>query len=444
MSTSTPRYCDGLPRRDMLRIGAAGLIGSSLPWAQLLAKNNDTSGSRKGPVSLIYLFLKGGLSTIDTFDMKPDAPEEFRGEFSPAPTKTPGMEICDLLPRMAMVSDKYSLIRSFGHRSSDHGPGDHYMLTGYHTGAGFNPNLRPNNQRPAFGSIIAKKLGPNGSVPPYVCLPRMHSSAGSAYLGASYMPFAVEADPSAPNFSVPDLVAPFEVPADRLDARRELLAGVDRFRKQTEIEANRKARMLSTFQQQALDLMTSPSTKAAFNIHDEPAALRDAYGRHSLGQSCLMARRLVEAGVRCVTIDHTNWDTHDNNFATLKDQLLPMLDSGVSTLFKDLEERGLLESTLVLVTGEFGRTPRINKNAGRDHWAPLSTLALAGGGLRMGQVVGESDSKLYKPQTEPIRPQDLMATIFHVLGIDTKQQFFNQAGRPVFLIEDGKPIKELV
>src|SRR5262249_13889747 len=213
------------------------------------------------------------------------------------------------------------------------------------------------------------------------------------YLGAACAPFVIEADPNAPNFSVPDVVPPPALAADRLDARKELLAQLDRFQKAAEAKANRGAGAVGEFQQKAFDLMTSPAAKKAFDIHAEPDKLRDEYGRTSLGQCCLMARRLTEAGVRCVTIDHSNWDTHDNNFATLKRDLLPALDAALSALFRDLSDRGLLSRTLVVVSGEFGRTPRINKNAGRDHWGPAFTVALGGGGIQGGRVVGKSDAR---------------------------------------------------
>ena len=276
------------------------------------------------------------------------------------------------------------------------------MLTGYFPQAGFNPDLKPNNQRPAHGSIIARKLGPRGCVPPYVCLPKMHPSCGPAYLGAAAAPFVIDADPNAPNFAVPDVVPPPTLAADRLDDRKQLLA--ERGPLPAGRPRRRPTRTPSTvgvFQQKAFDLMTSPAAKKAFDIHAEPDKLRDEYGRNSLGQSCLMARRLVEAGVRCVTIDHSNWDTHDDNFTTLKRELLPGLDAGLSTLFRDLADRGLLDTTLVVVTGEFGRTPRINKNAGRDHWGPAFTVALGGGGIQGGRVVGKSDARAERPADRP-------------------------------------------
>ncbi len=442
--TSRLRYCDGHTRRDFLHVGMAGAFGFGLTLPQLYAMEAARPSTAGGDKSLIILFLKGGLSTIDTWDMKPDAPAEFRGDFQPIATNVPGIQLCEHLPRLAGQMDKFALLRSFAHGNSDHGGADHYMLTGYKPAAGFNGGLKPNNQRPAHGAVIARQQGPRGLVPPYVCLPKMHNSAGSSYLGSAVAPFVVEADPNAPGFSVPDLAPPLSLRGDRLDARRELLTRVNRYHDSAEAAANRGAQAMDTFQQKAFELMTSPATKAAFDIARESTTLREEYGRHSLGQSCLMARRLVEAGVRCVLIDHTNWDTHYDNFNVLKNDLLPHLDSGVSTLFRDLHDRGLLDKTMVLVTGEFGRTPRINKDAGRDHWGPSTAIALGGGGIRGGNVVGASNERAEKPATDPHGPEDLAATIYHVLGIDPKTVFHTPERRPVPIVPgDGHVISAL-
>jgi uncharacterized protein (DUF1501 family) len=439
-------FCDGIARRDFLRLGSVGLFGMGLTLPGLLARQARAAeqGRPTRDVSLIFLFLHGGLSTIDTWDLKPDAPAEFRGTFKPIATNVPGIQVGEHLPRVARQMDKFSLIRSFRHHNSDHGPADHYMLTGYFPQAGFNPGLKPNNQRPAHGSVIARKLGPRGPVPPYVCLPKMHPSCGPAYLGAAAAPFVIEADPNAPDFAVPDIVPPPGLAVDRLAARRQLLTEVDRFQQAAEARANRQAQTVSVFEQKAFDLMTSPAAKKAFDLQAEPEKLRDEYGRNSLGQSCVMARRLVEAGVRCVTIDHSNWDTHDNNFNTLKDTLLPALDGALASMFRDLADRGLLESTLVVVTGEFGRTPRVNKNAGRDHWGPAFTVALGGGGLRGGRAVGQTDARAEKPASDPYGPEDLAATMYHLLGIDPDEEFYTPEGRPVKIANNGRLIRELL
>jgi uncharacterized protein (DUF1501 family) len=439
-------FCDGVSRRDFVRLGTASLFGMSFTLPGLLAARARATedGTPTRDVSLIFLFLHGGLSTIDSLDLKPDAPAEFRGEFRPIDTNVPGIRIGEHLPRTARQMDKVALIRSFCHRNSDHGPADHYILTGYFPQAGFNPSLSPNNQRPAHGAIIARKLGPRGGVPPYVCLPRMHPSSGSAYLGPTYAPFVINADPNAPDFAVPDIVPPPVLAANRLEARQALLRQLDRYRQAAELEANQPARAVGEYQREAFNLMSSPAARRAFDIQAEPANLRDEYGRNSLGQSCLMARRLVEAGVRCVTIDHSNWDTHDNNFRTLREQLLPTLDSALAGLFRDLADRGLLQSTLVVVTGEFGRTPRINNNAGRDHWGPAFTVLLGGGGIHGGRVVGATDARAERPAAHPHGPEDLAATIYHLLGVDFSEDFYTPEGRPVPIVNHGRVIRELL
>jgi hypothetical protein len=430
-----------LPRRDFVRIGGLGAIGGLLGVPAGLA---TAAGPGADAMSLIVVFLKGGLSTIDTWDLKPEAPVEFRGEFRPISTNVPGIQIGEHLPLIAKQMDKFAIIRSFGHSNSDHGPADHYMLTGYHPLAGFNAGLTPNNQRPAHGAIIARKLGVRNSVPPYVCLPDMHPSAGSAYLGPNAAPFTVNSDPNDPGFRVRDIVPPLDLDASRLDRRKSLLADVDRFQRQAEASSNRDAESVKVFREKALAMMASPTVKNAFNIHSESPKLRDQYGRTSLGQSCLMARRLVEAGVRCVTVNHVDWDTHDNNFTSLKRDLLPQLDMAMSTMLSDLTDRGLLERTLVLVTGEFGRTPRINKNAGRDHWGPGFSVAIAGGGVQGGRVLGKSDARAERPDDSPYGPEDLAATAHHLLGIPHDDEFLTPEGRPIKIVNNGRVIYDLL
>ena len=436
------KFCNRLTRRDALRLGTASIFGSAIGLSDLVRAGEDPLN--RNDLSLIYVFLHGGQSHLDTFDLKPDAPAEFRGEFKPIKTKIPGLLMSEHLPKMAAQLDKYSIIRSFRHHNSDHGPADHYMLTGYFPAAGFNSNLSPNNQRPTAGSIVSKSLGSRGSVPAYVALPKMHPSGGPAYLGASHAPFVIEADPSSPNFSVPDLVPPPVIAANRMNDRRKLLENVDKYHKALEVQANSNAKTISTFRSRAFDLMTSQEAKKAFDIHSEPEKLRDEYGRHTLGQSCLMARRLTEAGVRCVTIDHSNWDTHDGNFEVLKKTLLPVYDTAISTLFRDLADRGRLDKTLVVVTGEFGRTPRINKNAGRDHWGSAFSVVVGGGGIKPGIVVGKTDARAEKPSSDPYGPEDLFATMLNSLGINPKGEFHMPDGRPVGIVNNGRIISELV
>jgi len=431
----------------MLKLGVAGGVGASLTLPELLMRQTVAAELQKKAaekdVSLILLFLHGGLSTIDTLDLKPDAPPEFRGDFSPINTNVAGTQVCEHLPQLSRIADKYALLRNFTHTNSGHGPADHYMLTGYHPTAGFNGGLKPNNQRPSHGAIIAKSLGPKGSVPPYVCLPKMHNSCGSAYLGSTAAPFVVDADPNAPDFAVPDLVPPMAINGGRLEDRRRLILTVDRFEKST-VAANSKADQFNTFQKKAFELMTSAETKQAFDIHSEKDSLRDAYGRNSLGQSCLMARRLVEAGVRCVTIDHSNWDTHYNNFHVLKKDLLPLLDAGLPTMLNDLSDRGMLDNTLVCVMGEFGRTPRVNQYAGRDHWGPSNCILLSGGGIQGGRALGATNSRGERPESDPVGPEDLAATMYRCIGIDPDAEFHTPEGRPIKVVNNGTVISDLL
>lgn len=431
-------FCDGITRRDLLRIGCAGPLSAALAWANVVSGES----AAKEDVALIIIFLHGGLSTIDTLDLKPQAPVEFRGDFSPIATNVPGIEVAEHLPRLARTAHRFALLRSFTHTDSNHGPADHYMLTGYAPTAAFNPNLKPNNQRPSHGSIIAKVKGPQHGVPPYVCLPQMHGSCGAAYLGAAHAPFVVDADPNTPGFRVPDLLPPLNIDAERLSVRREMMRTVDRFQQTAEVNA--KARQLSVFQQKAMELVTSKATREAFDLHSESDALREEYGRTTLGQSCLMARRLVESGVRCVTIDHHNWDTHYNNFHVLKQDLLPQFDAAIPTLLRDLDNRGRLDKTLVVVMSEFGRTPRVNKDAGRDHWGPSNAILLAGGGIRGGTIVGKTNPRGERPEGVSHGPEDLAATMYHLMGIDGTQEFYTPEGRPVKIVNDGKIITDLI
>jgi hypothetical protein len=436
-------FRDGIKRRSFLRVGAASVFGLGVNFSDICQLQAFADNPRND-LSLIYVFLRGGLSTIDTFDMKPDAPSDIRGPFDSISASLPGLEICEHLPRTAQQVDKFSIIRSFTHPNSNHGQADHYMLTGRLPGAGFNGGLTPNNQHPSFGSTIANQLGPRGPISPYLCLPTMHPSAGASYLGANAAPFVINADPNSPGFSVPDLVAPVSFKVSRLEARQKLLKRVDRFQQSAEVEANVNAQTVNVFRQKAVDLMSSFTAKQAFDIHKEPSKLRDQYGRSTLGQSCLMARRLVEAGVRCVTIDHSNWDTHYDNFNLLKEHLLPDFDAAIPTLFADLQDRGLLKQTLVIVTGEFGRTPRINKDAGRDHWGPCFSVLLGGGGIQGGRVLGQSDKWAERPADSPYGPEDLAATLFNQMGINPQEEFKTAEGRPVAIVNGGRVIRDLL
>ena len=396
--------------------------------------------------SLIIVFLKGGPSTIDMFDLKPDAPAEYRGEFSPISTCVPDIHISEHLPLLAQQQDKFSIVRSMSHTDSNHGSGDHYMLTGYKASPAFQAKQMPNNEHPSFGSIISHERGGVGSVPPYICLPNMHKSGGSSYLGPMHAPFIIDADPNSPNFAVPNLVPPATLSDNRISMREKLRSQLSRFEGTQKVSSkvNRKANSFDTFRESAQILMLSKEAKEAFDIEKEPAKIREQYGRTTLGQSCLMARRLVEAGVRCVTIQHTDWDTHDENFRLLKEDLLPPLDSAVSTLFADLADRGLSDKTLVLVTGEFGRTPKIDgKAGGRGHFPAAFSLLLSGCGLYSGMCVGQTNRTGMSCVDDHYTPEDLTQTILKSLDIHTHKEFYSAQGRPFMMVNGGKIIKEL-
>ena len=425
-------------RRKFFKGGAASLFLPMGSYASEIAEASDKS--------LIIVFLKGGPSTIDMFDLKPDAPAEYRGEFSPISTCVPDIHISEHLPLLAQQQDKFSIVRSMSHTDSNHGSGDHYMLTGYKASPAFQAKQMPNNEHPSFGSIISHEKGGVGSVPPYICLPNMHKSGGSSYLGPMHAPFIIDADPNSPNFAVPNLVPPATLSDNRISMREKLRSQLSRFEgtKEVSSKVNRKANSFDTFRESAQILMLSKEAKEAFDIEKEPAKIRDQYGRTTLGQSCLMARRLVEAGVRCVTIQHTDWDTHDENFRLLKEDLLPPLDSAVSTLFADLADRGLSDKTLVLVTGEFGRTPKIDgKAGGRGHFPAAFSLLLSGCGLNSGMCVGQTNRTGMSCVDDHYTPEDLTQTILKSLDIHTHKEFYSAQGRPFMMVNGGKIIKEL-
>ncbi len=430
LGTSRSQNCEGTTRRDFLKIGGLGLGAIGLPQLLRARAEAAQAGQDIRDTSIVWVWLSGGATHVETFDPKMTAPSEYRSVTGEVTTNLPGVTIGGNFEKLAQRADKMAFVRSFAHTNSGHGGGTHFVMTGYDNRNIDNGGLPT---RPSMGSIVSKTRGANHAVtgmPTYVSLNNIGSD-GPAFLGTAYAPFTTSSA-GRRNMTL-------STTTDRIADRRSLLGDFDRFQR----DADRTGVMsgLDAFEQQAFNLILGNAPKA-FDVSSESAKTREKYGK-DLGEQMLVARRLVESGCGFVTLNYGGWDMHGTIERSMN-QRAPSLDRALSALIDDLSERGMLDRTLVVVSGEFGRTPRINKNAGRDHWAPLSTLALAGGGLRMGQVVGESDSKLYKPQTEPIRPQDLMATIFHVLGIDTKQQFFNQAGRPVFLIEDGKPIKELV
>jgi len=424
------RDCDGTTRRDFLRVGALGAGTLGLPGLLAARAQAADAGRPVKDTSVIWVWLSGGPTHVETFDPKMTAPSEYRSVTGEVKTCVPGVTLGGNFEKMAANADKMAFVRSFAHTNSGHGGGTHFLMTGYNNRNIDNGGLPT---RPSIGSIAARVRGANHAetgMPTYVRLGGIGSD-GPAFLGTAYAPFGSNAEAKR-SMSL-------QTPLERLDDRRSLLAGFDRFNR----NADRTGVMdgLDAFEQQAFNLVLGQAPKA-FDLKEEDPRTVARYGG-GLGQQLLVARRLCEAGCGFVTATYGGWDMHGSIQKAMNSRG-PHVDHAVGTLVEDLHQRGLGDNVLVVVSGEFGRTPRINKNAGRDHWAPLTTLALAGGGLKMGQTVGKSDDRVSRPAINPLSPQDLMATVFHVLGIDTKMQLLNQAGRPVFMIEDGKPIADLV
>ena len=430
LSSRTGTDCDGTTRRDFLKVGALGLGGLALPDLMRARAAAAQAGQTTRNTSVVWLWLSGGPTHVETFDPKMTAPVEFRSVTGAVPTNVPGLEIGGTFEKLAKVSDKMAYVRSFAHRNSGHGGGTHFVMTGYD----FPP--ADNGQRPikpGYGAILSRYRGANSpttSLPTYVRLGNILGD-GPAWLGAPYAPF----DTTGNARKNMDLT----MAMDRLNDRRSLLGQFDTMNR--ELDRTGLISGLDTIESQAFDLILSKS-REAFDVTKEDPKTKDLYGP-GLGQQMLLARRLCEAGVGFVTLNFGGWDMHGNIGQAMKN-LGPRVDQAVSAFVQDCANRGVDKDILLVISGEFGRTPRINNGAGRDHWAPLSTLALSGGGLKMGQAVGESNAKAEVPKTRPITPQDLMATIFHVLGIPQDLHYKDPSGRPVPMIDGGRPIGELV
>jgi hypothetical protein len=439
LKMGSSRNCDGVTRRDVLRVGSLAAFGLSLPALFRLQARADTAS--RGDVSCILLWLQGGISHIDTFDPKPFAPAEVRGEFGVIATNVAGIQLCDQLPNLAQHQDKYSILRSLNPKNGSHGVADAYVMSGHP----FNASL----VYPAYGAVVAREQGDRRSMPPYVQLgsfiDQRFGGGAAGFLGDQYNPFVLPGDASSPGFSVRDVALPGGVDRRRFQHRMKVLQAVDRW--QAGMESDSRTGPLAaadTFYQKAYSLVTAPNAKKAFEIQGEDPRLRDRYGRHSLGQGCLLARRLIEAGVRFVTVSDEGWDTHQNNFASLKSRLLPRLDAALSGLLQDLSDRGMLDSTLVVVLSDFGRTPKVNPSAGRDHWATAGIALLAGGGLRSASLIGQTDAQAEQPVEAPYVTEDVAATIYHCLGIPLDTTHQAPDGRPIRIIDEGRVIRELI
>ncbi len=434
-------------------MGAAAALGLSLP--RMLQADSARAAKKPRADACILIFLNGGPSHLDMWDLKPEAPAEVRGEFKPIASSVPGVQLSEHLPRLARQMHHAALVRSVYHSVNNaHAAAVYTGLTGHDRGDANRAIGASPEDYPAIGSVLALERPPVVPVVPYVSMPYITAEGAGGppqpgffggWLGRTRDPLFVLRDPNAPNFAMPELSLTGEVNLDRLNARKRL---IDLFPAEGPVR-DRASQDMSGFRQKAFDLLTSPVTQRAFQLDQEPQPVREAYGRNIYGQSVLLARRLIEAGTRAVGISwapdaNATWDTHGDNFNKLKKTLLPQLDAAVSSLLTDLHERGLLERTLVAVMGEFGRTPKVNPAAGRDHWNFGYTLMLAGGGIKGGFVYGASDKIGARPKSNPVAPADIIATIYECLGIPAEMEFYDRLSRPFVLVPWGKPIPELL
>jgi len=447
LSSKQHAFCNGWSRRDFIRVGALAPFGLSL--GQLLsAKAAGARGStppatppsgahapRARAKSVLLVYLGGGISHHDSFDLKPDALEEIRGRYKSIPSDVTGLGVCELLPKMARTMSKVALIRSQQHGNDHHETATNWVLSGKFG--------TPFGDHPAMGAIVAHETGFAGKVPPYVAVPRNPSFTWelgrSAWLGGRYESFKA-GDPNAKDFKVRDLACPAPMNSAQVERRKTLLQAVDSLARQ--IEGNDQIATYDEFQKKAAEMILSPDAQAAFAVDQESDKTRDTYGRTDFGQSCLLARRLVEGGVRFVTVNFAGWDHHAKIFDSL-DKKLPVFDQGFSALIHDLDDRGLLHDTLVVCFGEFGRTPKINKDAGRDHWGHAGVLLFAGAGVRPGTVIGATDKSGSFVTDRPVRPADVCWTVYEALGIDPQKTLLTPEGRPTHILDEGATIKEL-
>src|SRR3954454_16535550 len=423
-------------RRGFLTVGSIGFGLTLGDFFRLRARGDQKSYA---PItakadSVIHIFLPGGIAHQETFDPKPFAPIEYRGEMASIPTKIDGERISETLPQTAQIADKLTVIRSMTHGEAAHERGTHNMFTGYRPS--------PALQFPSMGSVVSHEFGPKNNLPPYVCVPSMPNVyAGTGYLSSSFSPFSLGSDPAAEGFRVQDLNLPGGINESRFATRRHVLEAVnDHFARK---EKGDGLAAMDTFYQRAYSLISSQKAREAFDINAEPDKLRDEYGRNPAGQRMLMARRLVGAGVRLVALTYGGWDMHAGIVKAMQTQM-PALDQAFAALVRDLERSGLLDRTLVMVSSEFGRTPKINKDAGRDHWPKVFSVVLAGGGVKKGYIHGASNATASEPERDAIGPEDLATTVYHQLGIVADKELMAPGNRPIEIVDGGRVVDELL
>ena len=423
-------------RRAFLHVGVVGGLGLTLAdFFRLEAQADTKPDGQEGPAkSIIHIFLPGGMAHQESFDPKPYAPIEYRGEMGTVPTKLEGVLFNELLKQTAQVADKIAVCRSMTHGEAAHERGTHNMFTGYRPS--------PAIQFPSMGSVVSHEYGPRQNLPPYICIPSQPTTyAGPGYLSSAFAPFSLGSDPAAGNFTVQDLNLPGGVDEKRFGKRRDMLQAVNEYFASKEKADGLVA--MDTFYQRAYSLISSQKAREAFNINAEPPKIRDEYGRNEAGQRMLLARRLVAAGVRFVSLTYGGWDMHNQIKGGMQGQM-PAFDQGFATLIRDLERTGLLDSTLIMVSSEFGRTPKINGTAGRDHWPKVFSVVLAGGGIKKGLVYGSSDSTASEPEDDPLTVEDLAMTVYHQLGINGEKKLMAPGNRPIDIVREGKVRRELI
>lgn len=446
------KNCEGVKRRDALRLGLGGMFGGALAGGFFDALRLRAEGAEGGSFvpkakACILIWMDGGPTHFETFDPKPEAPTEYRGEFGSTPTTTAGVHFSEHMKRLAQSFDKFAMVRSIRHNQGNHGAGNHYMMTGapprIPVGCGAFVSFHP-----SMGSVASSELGGRNPLPAYFSMPRMSRSGGPNFLGAKHAPFVVADDPNRANFRVRDVATPKDLTPTRFESRSDLRSLVDTLERIPHAAAGDPVKALDSYYEQGYDLITSKEAQAALDIEREDDKVRDDYGRDSFGQRCLLARRLVEGGVPFVTVYDGGWDHHADLFGKLKTRL-PAWDNSVGALIHDLDQRGLLDSTLVIALGEFGRTPKIStlngqSKAGRDHWANAMSVLMAGAGIPGGTVVGATDRNGHSAVTRVLSPENFVSTVYAKLGIDPAKIVYTPQGRPTHLVSDPKPIRELM